>query len=837
MRYFCCNQRRRAEVKNPHSTLNGIDYLEVSEQTALSVYFLKPLGNVVFSTENFLITGGDRIRNIEVDGERIENIQVVEVTRLSDPERVQVSVNQPGDFSTYTLLLVRSRDNLQPPTGIDPVLSTIDFSFKVECPSDFDCRQEHFCPPEPQLQPDIDYLAKDYNSFRQLMLDRISMLVPQWKERNVADIGIALVELLAYVGDHLSYQQDAIATEAYLGTARRRTSVRRHARLVDYFMHDGCNARVWVQVQVTAEVRLPKETKLLTQVKGAAPRISPYSSEYDHAITQHPEVFETLHEQRLFVAHNQISFYTWSDQECCLPKGATRATLRDGDEENQRLQLQVGDVLIFVERLLSQKEIEVDAAPIHCHAVRLINVQSTIDEVMVGDSPTTIPIVEIEWHSEDALPFPFCISSKKDSEHGLEYIQDISVALGNIILVDHGRTLPQEKLEPVPDPQRFRVPTGVGDRCQERQLEPIYPRFNPRLQYGPVTHAAPLTSNTSGTENTSTATTTSATAVFQWRMQDVLPAIRLENKEAGWLPRRDLLSSDRTDRHFVAELEADGTTRLRFGDDRHGARPPNDQTVNTIYRIGSGVAGNVGAGAIAHIISDASAIDRVSNPLPAKGGTDPETIEAVRQSAPFAFRTQERAVTADDYARMAERHPEVQRAAATFRWTGSWRTVFVTIDRLGGLPVDAPFQQKIRRHLERYRMAGYDLEVDAPHFVSLEIEMQACIQPNYFRSDVKKALLQVFSNRILPDGRRGVFHPDNFTFGQAVYLSPLYAAAQAISGVDSVQITVFQRQGTNSQVALDLGKLDLARLEIARLDNDPNFPERGVLRLRLGGGK
>ena len=74
--------------------------------------------------------------------------------------------------------------------------------------------------------------------------------------------------MLAYVGDHLSYQQDAVATEAYLGTARRRVSVRRHARLVDYAMHDGCNARAWVQVQVNATtlVTLPDEahTGLLT---------------------------------------------------------------------------------------------------------------------------------------------------------------------------------------------------------------------------------------------------------------------------------------------------------------------------------------------------------------------------------------------------------------------------------------------------------------------------------------------------------------------------------------------------------------------------------------------
>ena len=62
-----------------------------------------------------------------------------------------------------------------------------------------------------------------------------------------------LVELLAYVGDQLSYAQDAVATEAYLGTARRRASVRRHARLVDYFMHDGANARAWLVFETQAD--------------------------------------------------------------------------------------------------------------------------------------------------------------------------------------------------------------------------------------------------------------------------------------------------------------------------------------------------------------------------------------------------------------------------------------------------------------------------------------------------------------------------------------------------------------------------------------------------------
>jgi hypothetical protein len=107
----------------------------------------------------------------------------------------------------------------------------------------------------------------------------------------------------------------------------------------------------------------------------------------------------------------------------------------------------------------------------------------------------------------------------------------------------------------------------------------------------------------------------------------------------------------------------------------------------------------------------------------------------------------------------------------------------------------------------------------------------------YFKGAVESELLEVFSNRVLPDGRKGLFHPDNFSFGQQVYLSPLYAAAQSADGVDSVRITKFQRQGEADGKGLDDGKLAFGPLEIARLDNDANFPEHGVFTLKLEGGR
>lgn len=859
MLYFCCNSRRAEAIRN-QSAINGIDFLEVgqSEQT-LFVHFLNDLAAV--PPGEIVIEGGERITDIAVTGTTIVNDN-------EGRKRVLiVTVNAPGDYSIYTLRLVTSATDHRPPAGFDLLLSAIEFSFKVDCPNDFDCEEPSTCLPEPLSEPEIDYLAKDYNSFRQLLLDRLSTLMPRWKERNPADLGIALLELLAYVGDYLSYRQDAIATEAYLGTARRRISVRRHARLVDYSMHNGSNARAWIQAQVSADSvkltpppnsppppsPLPKGTQLLTRVAGQPARLAPDPAQYQQLLVSAPEIFETLQDMdELYVAHNTILFYTWGGQDCCLPKGATRASLRGflQDANNSPpdgtpmvLHLKKGDVLIFKEARGPKTGAPEDADPTRRHAVRLTNVFGSVDPLggQFEHSPTnaSVDVTEIEWAAEDALPFPFCISGSIQQEGGQSYVEDISVALGNIVLADHGARVTNEPLGTVPFPTLTLAQPASGDHCNDQPAVMLPPRFAPHLQQRPLTYAAPYVPGQPYDDNNPPP---SAATTMQWNAAAALPVLSLRSQsdaeQKDWVARADLLGSAADAQEFVAEIENDGTAYLRFGDGTHGQRPQPGAAFTASYRVGNGTSGNVGAETIVHIISANDKIVAVTNPLPARGGIEPESIEDVRQKAPVAFRTQERAVTPRDYAAVAERDPQIERAAATFRWTGSWRTVFLTVDRLGGAAVTASDKQSLTQRLERFRMAGYDLDVDGPRYVSLEIEMTVCVQSDYFRSDVKEALLDVFSNRVLPDGRLGVFHPDNFTFGQPVYLSRLYAAALAVEGVDSVTITLFQRQARpDDGQALRDGKLALDRLEIARLDNAPNFPEHGVFRLTMSGGK
>jgi len=147
-------------------------------------------------------------------------------------------------------------------------------------------------------------------------------------------------------------------------------------------------------------------------------------------------------------------------------------------------------------------------------------------------------------------------------------------------------------------------------------------------------------------------------------------------------------------------------------------------------------------------------------------------------------------------------------------------------------------KKSLKRNVERYHLAGQDLELDSPQYVPLEIELDICVDPNYFMADVQRSLKQVLGSGISPNGVRGFFYPDNFTFGQTVYLSPIFAAARSVAGVVAVNAAIFQPQGlppTNQY--LNVGEIKMAPLQIARLANDPGFPNHGQLTLVLEGGK
>lgn len=920
---ICRNEHRRRDARR--AALYGLDFVEVDlsvEHATLQVFFLGEAPPQIVA-QNVRITGGRRIREVRVTQLRVH--------RQADPtvdDYLELVVEPAGDASTYTLSLVKLDAHGQPTDELledfDPRYGEVTFSFRAGCPTDLDCRERADCPPPQRAQPDINYLAKDYESFRQLILDRLALTMPEWRETHAPDIGIALVEALAYVGDYLSYYQDAVATEAYLATARQRISVRRHARLVDYSMHEGCNARAWVTIATDTDTAVdPRKVFFIAGLSAEQTRML-QPEQYAQLPPGPYEIFEPLAPDaaqpiQLYSAHNEIHFYTWGDCACCLPVGSTAATLIDkwiaapkgsgskrqaraagkvgerGDassETGRELHLQAGDVLILEEVVGPRTGHQADADPRHRQAVRLTRVTRTIDPLYhPNDDRRGQPLVEIEWCSEDALKFPLCISANMPPPL-CECRVDISVARGNVILVDNGLTL-DEPLGEVPQAERVDV---CGSVCEPPDAIVTPRRFRPILARGPLTFGQPLPA------------CGCASALLPQDPRQALPHLWLTGTQSNargetvtsWTARRDLLSRGAMDTHFVVEMDDEERAHLRFGNGDLGRMPDAAMTFQATYRIGNGPSGNVGAESIRCIVfrEALSGVElQPRNPLAARGGTAPEPLDDVKMLAPFAFRnTLERAVTAEDYAtlaadnarRLARRSSlsmpgstvampllpatqqpddpraaiepelggsrvdpqacllpfrELQGARGALRWNGSWYEATVAIDPAGSDQAATDLLQEIRAHLEPFRRIGHDLDVRQARYVPIDLMLSVCVKPSYQRGHVEAALLEVFGNRRLADGRLGFFHPDQLSFGQGLYVSRIVAAAQAVAGVMDVRVVQLERFDPGEPMP-DLeeelppdGALALAPFEIARLDNGPSFPENGRLRLLMRGGR
>jgi hypothetical protein len=546
-------------------------------------------------------------------------------------------------------------------------------------------------------------------------------------------------------------------------------------------------------------------------------------------------VFETRADAHLHPVLQDVDIHLWDLGGCCLPTGATTVDLEGdlafdaGDPGKQDdWRLRPGRIVVFEERVGAATGLAADADPAHRQAVRLTGAASVEDPLTPG------PVTRVTWDAQDALTFPLC-ASRVDA---VGTLQRVGAAQANVLVADHGRARSQfwPAAPPWPGPPPFPPPRGLV-----RGPRPL--RF--LLDEGPLSAWRPFDADGD---------------IPVVRMLSDRPTLQVhltvERSAVDTLDYTvadDLIGASPNDAEFVAEVMNDGRATLRFGDGVNGLPPADGAFVDTRYRVGSGRAGNVGAETIRHLLLPAGTplglvppIDDLRNPLPATGGEDPETLAQVKSRAPVAFRSpQLRAVTAADYAEVAARHPLVAGAVARFRWTGSWLTVYLTIDPKDRDDLDAGLAADVEELVAAYTQAGYDLEVRRPQYVPLDLELFVCVAADRFRADVERVVRDELSSRRLAHGRLGFFHPDRFGFGQPLYLSALYAAVSAVPGVDSVSARRFSRYYDDDPLPArpitaanrDAGLIPIGDLEVLELAGDPSLPERGVLTISPGGGR
>ncbi len=772
------------------NAVNGIDYVEVreAEPTRLYVHFFNGVA-VATPALGATIAGGDRIPDVPVGpiapADWSQDFDGRPVLRLTVPGR--------GDFSTYTLAIANA-------TALDPYFAQVPFSFYAFCPSPVDCRTPPpFCPEPDDPLPAIDYLAKDYDSFKRALSDFSAQRFPEWRERAEADFGMVMLEAFSAVGDEFSYLQDRIHHENALETATERRSLVRLARLVDYEPRPLTSARSLVRITLpagAATTQIP--SGVLITAKASDGSDIPF------------ETGRGLRDDGSYVVSslwNELSPYWWNDSDRCLEPGAESMDIAGH-----------GHALAKGMTLLIDTADPTGAEPPSRELVTLVEGPEELTDPLYGK-----PLTRLRWQP-DTL----------QQHHDLTR----TTVHGNLVPVTQGERRVEHfavGVAPAADPA---MPLAIERLAANSTAEA--PRWQAlhALAHEPLAYVA----DEDGDAVTPEVRVVRAGATPQeWRwarsLLDVGPFEEMFTVEPmAWRalsPDRPLSSG--------AAFDYDGSrgATLRFGDGTFGELPNKGDVFEVRYRTSSGMLGNVAADTITGVDPAwATIMAAASNPFSATGGADAETDEQIRRRAPFAFRTLTyRAVRPEDYNAAAERLTWVQRAGTVFRWTGSWPTVFTTADPRSAGQISRDQHVELIEVLNRYRLAGYEAYAPQPRYVSLDLQIDLCARPEAFRGDVHAGVRKALDPLRHPDGSVGFFHVDNFTLGTDFERSRLEAAIQAVPGVSGVRSIKYRRRGHVNSFAEMPGRIPFAPGEIFRLDNNASRPERGSYRLQVEGGK
>lgn len=819
------------------------------DEARLDVYFYNPNyligpGNVALVAkpkEVFPISGGTRVRG----GSALGQIQVTSLTpSASDPNVLSLVVKPVGDYSTYLLTLIT-------PSGknwkFDPMFAEIRFKFRPGCFNN-NCAPEWEASLPPFEQPGIDYLAKDYGSFRQMMIEAMARRIPNWEMTSEADLDTVLAELFAVAADELSDYQDRVMNEAFFASSRKRVSLARHARLMDYHIHQGSQASTWVALEIKHDSG-QKSFQLADRLHVWAGEQKPseddtantvdFLSKYDDPQTVHQYL-------------NNIGLYTWSDTITSLKAGTTRADLKlyrklylgeaavpvaatgktAAEDIRDLIKNEKIKYLVIQEHLNPQTGLRPGRDPAKRQLLKLIPERvEALEDTITGQW-----FVRVRWDKKDALKHDYCFTvdcPTSGAGTAIGKVENVSLFHGNLITVCHGRErtdmyIPPEKGIDASDPDKplqFHYErTRWGAICRLPEVPLAYRQTKPDGEHPPFsTLEVKVTSG---------------------------------GKDDDWDERPNLIHSDdgsETGDHFVVETDEERRSLLRFGNGTNGRELPDEAVVTCTYQYGMPLDGNVGADRIvsfdkASVSDPLLDINRVWNPFDVIDGIDREPAYEIVRRVPEAYRYRQlRAVTLADYVDRNEQIPEVSRAAASYAWTGSWRTVRITIDPKGTNELSYALRSAVADSLNAVRLIGEDLEIRPPRFVPLDINVIVCAAPDFWTEDVKAELEQEFSAGWTHDGRHGFFHPDEWTFGQPLYSSQIVGRILQVAGIEHA-VEQKSDPATQKTISVSIKRFnsprratesftDIAPNEIIQVVNDPDHMEFGSIRFVVKGGR
>jgi predicted phage baseplate assembly protein len=228
-----------------------------------------------------------------------------------------------------------------------------------------------------------------------------------------------------------------------------------------------------------------------------------------------------------------------------------------------------------------------------------------------------------------------------------------------------------------------------------------------------------------------------------------------------------------------------GAATVQFGDGVEGATLPTGQNnVQANYRVGSGLAGNVAAGAITTLMDRPLGVSGVINPQAATGGQDPQSVNDIQANAPLSVLTLGRAVSITDYQNFAATYAGIAKASAIWIPSGPGRGVFLTVAAAGGaaLPPGNPTLAQLIASLQAY--GNPLIPIHAFSFLETLFSVKADLT---YEQGANAAAIGAVNTAVIAALQQN-YSFTNRTFGQGVTADEVAAFIQAVPGVVAVNV-------------------------------------------------
>jgi hypothetical protein len=236
------------------------------------------------------------------------------------------------------------------------------------------------------------------------------------------------------------------------------------------------------------------------------------------------------------------------------------------------------------------------------------------------------------------------------------------------------------------------------------------------------------------------------------------------------------------DEVFVLGQDEDGTATVQFGDGITGARPASG-SVTASYRTGAGLAGRVGSETLETVLDRPVGLRDATNPLPARGGADPESLEGARENAPQTMRTLGRAVSLRDLEDLVRSSGEVAHARAISVWDGRERTIHLTVAAQAGAEFTAADLRRLAAALRTARDPNRRLALANRALLPVVLGVAVEVDPDHLAAVVLAAVRSA---------ARAALSFDSLRLAAPLHLSDLYARLQGVEGVVGVDIHELQ---------------------------------------------